>query len=243
MPAEAFWFITYLTTPLPEGSFSPLEADSSFADASSSGEFLGGLCTVQVVRYSDTPVGPYDELLIVPGRFSPERKVRITRIYVSTAGSVYNGRRNWNIPKTLAEFTFYPTPSPDSVLPYSRIDVSSSPGGEIFFSARLDAMWTRGWGVPFSTRVMGMVMDIELLQPPLPKGEREEMVGTEGWIGIVPGLSGSVVGFRASGGLGDKFGDGVGFPDVGFWRWGMWWRGLTVDFGVGREVVVGKKRV
>jgi len=45
--------------------YSPLELRSRFSD----GRFLGGLGMVQVIRYSESPVGPYDELLLVPGSF------------------------------------------------------------------------------------------------------------------------------------------------------------------------------
>lgn len=64
------------------------------------------------------PVGPYDELIYVPGLFSrrPRQPLRtgrtaaepieyfpsITRIYVSTDESVYNGRKNWGIPKCVS---------------------------------------------------------------------------------------------------------------------------------------------
>lgn len=67
-------------------------------------------------------VGPYDEVIWIPGSYETPplegtRMVRISRIYVSTVESVYNGgyspdicirvntdaiysgRRNWNIPK------------------------------------------------------------------------------------------------------------------------------------------------
>lgn len=79
--------------------YAPLEEHSSFAD----GKFLGGLGMVQVIRYTDTPVGPYDELLIVPGSFSyrvgtsgggvkEKENQRVTRIYVSQKETCWNGR-------------------------------------------------------------------------------------------------------------------------------------------------------
>ena len=63
---------------------------------------------VQVIRYSDTPVGPYDELLIVPGSFGyrikddasggetirEEKNQRVTRIYVSQKHTCWNGRKS-----------------------------------------------------------------------------------------------------------------------------------------------------
>ena len=83
--------------------YSPLEADSSFAN----GKLLGGVGAVQVIRYSESPVGPYDEMLVIPGTFgynvetvqeNGEMKVerkkgpRITRIYVSQKYTCWNGR-------------------------------------------------------------------------------------------------------------------------------------------------------
>lgn len=83
--------------------YSPLEAESEFA-ASESGSLRKGLAGLMVIRYSDTPVGPYDELLVIPGPFSysvmengvPKEKQnsRITRIYVSQKHTAYNGRRS-----------------------------------------------------------------------------------------------------------------------------------------------------
>ena len=75
----------------------------SFANASQAGAFRGGTGMIQIVRYTESPVGPYDEIVFLPGEFdTPGRKekgVRITRIYVSQKETCYNGRRIWNIPK------------------------------------------------------------------------------------------------------------------------------------------------
>ncbi|KAL2782425.1 hypothetical protein BJX66DRAFT_345843 [Aspergillus keveii] len=96
---------------LPPGSYGHLEANSHFATRFGREEdFEGGLCYVMIVRYSDTPVGPYDELIWMPGSFSvgahvdgPPKKAwhRVTRIYVSQFETVKRGRENWNIPKTV----------------------------------------------------------------------------------------------------------------------------------------------
>lgn len=68
--------------------------------------YWGGLGAVMLVDYNSSPVGPYHELLFIPGLF--RRGVglyySITRIFVSTAASVHNGRENWGIPKDLAAF-------------------------------------------------------------------------------------------------------------------------------------------
>lgn len=82
---------------LPEKAWSPLER----ADPRTKlGKFVGKLGTIQLVRYTESPVGPYDEMYIVPGFFEyenegkVERNVRISRIYVSQKYSVWNARQS-----------------------------------------------------------------------------------------------------------------------------------------------------
>jgi hypothetical protein len=64
-------------------------------------------CYLMFVDYSDSPVGPYHELLFIPGTYPFEdgqRHLSISRIFVSSLDSVVNGQRNWGIPKGLAQF-------------------------------------------------------------------------------------------------------------------------------------------
>mmetsp|Transcript_15360 Transcript_15360/g.30841 ORF Transcript_15360/g.30841 Transcript_15360/m.30841 type:complete len:261 (-) Transcript_15360:136-918(-) len=60
------------------------------------------------VNYQDSPVGPYHELLYIPGTFlfkgRGTRHASITTIFVSSLDSLVNGQRNWGIPKQLASF-------------------------------------------------------------------------------------------------------------------------------------------
>lgn len=97
-----------LTENLSEIAFSPLERESFFASAEA-GQFSGGLGGFMIVRYTETPVGPYDELLIIPGKYTyhveekgksvQKRHGRITRIYVSQKHTQFNGRYSeWNPP-------------------------------------------------------------------------------------------------------------------------------------------------
>ncbi|WP_435356701.1 acetoacetate decarboxylase family protein [Emticicia sp. SJ17W-69] len=67
------------------------------------GDFVG---TVMLVDYETSAVGPYRELLFVPGRmnFSNKKLFSISKIYVSSDDSVWNGNKNWGIPKELADF-------------------------------------------------------------------------------------------------------------------------------------------
>lgn len=87
--------------------YDPVEAEaSSFSSPEHAGTYRGGLCMAQVLRYTDTPVGSYDELAILPGYFDgagseggKRKDLRITGIWVSQEATLMNGRRNWNIPK------------------------------------------------------------------------------------------------------------------------------------------------
>ena len=67
-----------------------------------------GFGTIMLVDYHSSTAGPYYELLFTPGKFYYKGKWRnsITKIYVSTAESVINGRKNWGIPKERADFKF-----------------------------------------------------------------------------------------------------------------------------------------
>lgn len=88
---------------LPSLAYSPLEGRSAYA-SSSSGRHVGGVSMLQLIRYRDSPVGPYDEMILAPGGFEYEREdegrrvkrrnPRITRIYVSQKHSCYNGRKS-----------------------------------------------------------------------------------------------------------------------------------------------------
>ena len=74
--------------------------------------YRGWVGAVILVDYATSPVGPYQELLFIPGlfRFGNIVSFSISKIYVSTSDSVWNGRRNWGIPKELADFSFASNP-------------------------------------------------------------------------------------------------------------------------------------
>jgi hypothetical protein len=85
--------------PLPVKAYSPLERNSTAMQ----GNYIGVLGTLLVVRYSETPVGPYDEFVILPGYFEYPRTlpdgtveiretIRGTRFYVSQKYTNWNGR-------------------------------------------------------------------------------------------------------------------------------------------------------
>lgn len=93
---------------LPSKAYSPLEAQSPFA-SEASGKPQRSMGMIQLVRYTDTPVGPYDEMVLVPGVFNypfeettsdgKTKRVtksarRVTRIYVSQKHTAWNGRKS-----------------------------------------------------------------------------------------------------------------------------------------------------
>lgn len=99
LTATVFAFPLILPTVLPVKAYSPLERGSTATE----GEFLGLVGVIMIIRYSDTPVGPYDELVIVPGFFGYNRtnvdgsiearqNIRGSRFYVSQKYTNYNGR-------------------------------------------------------------------------------------------------------------------------------------------------------
>lgn len=95
--------------------------------------FRGGMGAVMLVRYEQAECGPYDELLYIPGFFEHNNKtyLRITKIYVSSKESVEWGRRNWAIPKELADFDWRQGDKE------WHIDVKLPKGGKSIYSVSL----------------------------------------------------------------------------------------------------------
>ena len=101
-------FKTSASSPLPRDKIlAPLEAASdAWTSEQKTGKFTGGVGYAYIVRYTESPVGTYDELAIVPGNYNAPEGVgckgnymRITGIWVSHEATLLNGRKNWNIPK------------------------------------------------------------------------------------------------------------------------------------------------
>ncbi len=76
---------------------------------------------VQIIRYTESPVGPYDELVLVPGKFEYESNdldaqgrrikksnLKVSRIYVSQEQTCYNGRNSERLysPSPIATIAF-----------------------------------------------------------------------------------------------------------------------------------------
>ena len=81
---------------------------NGFIDDSMKSRFRQSFGVVMLVDYRRSPVGPYKELLYIPGTFAFDdgrSHASISKIFVSSLASVTNGRTNWGIPKELAEFS------------------------------------------------------------------------------------------------------------------------------------------
>ncbi|MCY7357183.1 MAG: acetoacetate decarboxylase family protein [Rudanella sp.] len=94
--------------------------------------YRGYVGTVMLVDYHTSGVGPYRELLFIPGVFKlgGQTTFSISKIYVSSSDSVWNGIENWGIPKELADFNITTLPNGTRVFEVSR-------AGRPFFSARV----------------------------------------------------------------------------------------------------------
>ncbi|KAK2774274.1 hypothetical protein FQN52_004299 [Onygenales sp. PD_12] len=201
---------------LPSGSYADLEAQSAFADPAASGEFRGVGASVMIVRYTETPVGPYDEIVWIPGYFDVPKKgikkPRVTRIYVSNKDTIYNGRKNWNIPKHFAVFKFTPSDKP-SIIPYSRLEVSlPSTPDQPFISIELSPVPVLSRPtLPISTSYLPI--DLGMWLPPNPESKdwkEDGMVGTTKWCHCEVGVSGWGRVMHVKGDLGD----GRSFPKL-----------------------------
>jgi hypothetical protein len=83
-----------------------VEAEGS-VPAELAGRFVGGTGAVMMVSYQESEVGPHQELLFIPGKFrvGGSSYFAVTKIYSSSPLAVDGGRRNWGLPKELAEFS------------------------------------------------------------------------------------------------------------------------------------------
>ncbi|WP_229783679.1 hypothetical protein [Deinococcus sedimenti] len=118
---------------------------------------------LMLVRYAQSGVGPYDELLWVSLSGAPQ----VTRIVVSTQASVVWGRRNWAIPKSRADFAWEGAPG--------REQVRVTQDGRL-----LAHLSVRSWGpsLPVTTAVVPAAWRT-LTQPPLPEaGDRATLLTT-----------------------------------------------------------------
>ena len=114
------------------------------------GNFNGGLGYLMMINYKSSPVGPYKELLFVPGRFSPYNKQSITKIYVNTEVSTQNGRSNWGVPKQTLDISW------EKIERTELIQVKE--GDKIAFSCEL-----KSGGIPFPVSTSFLPFDLHQL--------------------------------------------------------------------------------
>lgn len=105
LKVQSSWVFPFLVTPARSRRIVRSDCDKKDAHK-------WGLGILMIVRYADSPVGPYDELLYSLPFKRPTLGMeilaprRLPVIYVSSEASLRNGRTNWGIRKELADFTF-----------------------------------------------------------------------------------------------------------------------------------------
>ncbi|KAL8767651.1 MAG: hypothetical protein Q9209_005910 [Squamulea sp. 1 TL-2023] len=231
-------FYVSAKTGLPrELAYEPLEASSAkFTEA---GVWKGGMVMIQLLRYSSTPVGPYDEMILLPGNFDVPgghgSHIRITRIYVSQRDSAFNGRKHWNIPKHIARFKYI---GDFSAPPFTVQLFPEDPAAETpFFTASLQhlAFWTPTF--PFFGNVLNWLgVPNSFVQPPLPEGEPKEVLcGTDAWYKVTASIyspKAKLVWFdlRQPGKEADEK-NRHWWPGIKRWHVGLWLRDAQIDLG------------
>jgi len=166
---------------------------------------------IQIVRYTETPVGPYDELLVIPGNFEVHggsqkgtSRMRIARMYVSQRETTFNGtyvqplligsllmltsgagRKNWNIPKHLARFEFSAPLATKGKPSPPKLTVSVFPHKSATGDTTkpfFHATLTRMSYLPsFPYSTRWTPLNTTLVQPPIPAGDDGLLCGTDTW--------------------------------------------------------------
>ncbi|KAF8851780.1 hypothetical protein BDZ45DRAFT_133134 [Acephala macrosclerotiorum] len=256
----------------PEFIYSPLEANSAF----SKDKLVGGLSMVQLIRYSESPVGPYDEMVVIPGYFEYEievkgrdgkiktekrKNLRCTRVFVSQEKTCWNGRKNWNIPKHLANFEFVDLPNGSTQIAVHPLlpDATGQErikGTTPFFTTTFQPVSYFPSFACSTDWSKYLRWDLGLVQPPLPAGEGAELEGTDKWCKIAavessrktslgwfdlrqrrkaderePLLGGNGRGDQGSG----SEGYGNFWPGLGRWRMGIRMEDAVIDFPEGEH--------
>ncbi|KAI9796561.1 MAG: hypothetical protein M1833_006125 [Piccolia ochrophora] len=190
---DAWWVVIGTGSQLlPKNAYDPLEASfAPFSDPKQVGSPFeeSGFGFVQIARYTETPIGPYNEITFLPGQFNvsgvrndfQHPYQRLTRVYVDSPLAAYNLRANWGIPAHLAKFEIF---EPDKAKPGAIIKVYP-PGAteeKPFFTADFN-----GPGVPpepFATNATEPFAKYAtgFAQPPLPSAEKLELVATDNWL-------------------------------------------------------------
>ena len=104
------------------------------------GKFAGGLGLVLLANYKDTPVGPFHEVLFIPGKFRKTKKQAITKVITDTEVSTQNGHVNWGLPKETMPIEW------ETSSAYDKVRITKS--GKSIFAAEFE---TIGLSFPVST--------------------------------------------------------------------------------------------
>lgn len=80
--------------------------ENSFISPNFKEIFYGGFSALIIVDYKKSNVGAYKEILFIPGlfKFQDKKHFSISKIYVDSESSIYNGVENWGIPKEYSDF-------------------------------------------------------------------------------------------------------------------------------------------
>jgi hypothetical protein len=106
-----------------------------------------------VISYTETPVGPYHEVIgLITGRHGLRTIVHVPFIAVDSLASVVGGRANWALPKTLATFTGEPS---DGGTISVRADPSDSGPWSISATPR-----RFGPSIPFAAPALATVLQV-----------------------------------------------------------------------------------
>lgn len=65
------------------------------------GKFKGGLGFVMLVSYTNSPVGSFQELIFMPGKFRKAKMQVITKLITDSESNAINGQNNWGLPKEI----------------------------------------------------------------------------------------------------------------------------------------------
>lgn len=108
--------------------------------------YRAGMGAVMLMNYTESNVGPYQELLFLPGFFKIGNKwgFSVSKIYVSTGESACSGRRNWGLNKELAGFGLTENTEGHSIWKVWK-------DGKLFFET---AVKMSGISFPFTSRLM-----------------------------------------------------------------------------------------
>ncbi|KAI4096583.1 MAG: hypothetical protein LQ339_006950 [Xanthoria mediterranea] len=218
-------------------AYESLEASS--AKTTEAGVWKGGMVMIQLLRYSSTPVGPYDEMILLPGNFEVPAghgsHTRITRIYVSQRDTMFNGRKNWNLPKHIARFKYtgdFSSP-PFAVQIFPEDPAIETP----IFTASLQhlAFWTPSF--PFSSNIFKWLgVPNVMVQPPLPEGDPKEVLcGTNAWYKVAASIYSPKVKLvwidLKQQGSEVKGENENWWPGIRRWHVGLWLQNTRLDLG------------